>query len=218
MKFLEKKLENWKIAWNQKKDIPSYYPFVMTDNEKELLKKYLTKSNRYLEFGLGGSTIFALIHTQIPVISIDTNIPWIDFMKKYKIVSQNLGNRLEIFHFDIGPTKSWGFPVDETHKEKFPDFSSKIFELISADDFDMILIDGRFRVACALQVILKRYHNPQNLRILIHDYSFREEYKLVEKYLEVIENQDSLFVFKIRSDIEIDEVQKEYDRFKYIAD
>lgn len=202
---------------NQKRKIPKEYPFVMYPEEKVLLKKYLSQSNDYLEFGTGGSTLFSLINSNVNITSIDTNKPWISFIKKYRIIRNNLGKRLNIHFVDIGPTKYWGYPVNEDSREKFPDFSSKIFQINPEQNYDLALIDGRFRVACTMQVILNCRKN-ENLKILIHDYSLREEYKIVEKFLDVLEKEKTLFVFRIKENVNPEEVAEYYEKYKYIAD
>lgn len=214
MKKLKEKLVT---IWNQQLSIPQKYPFVMYEEEKNLLKKYLQPTKKYLEFGLGGSTIFALIESRVDVISIDTNIGWIDFIKKYKIIRNNLNNRLEINYVDIGPTKSWGFPVNDESKNKFPDFSSKIFEKVNLNETDLVLVDARFRVACVLQTILNGRTNP-NLKILVHDYSIREDYKVIEEFLDIVESTRTLYVFSIKNDVDLEKVEALYEKYKYNPD
>lgn len=124
--MIKKYLEKLRTARNQKMEIPQEYPFVMFEEEKQLLKKYLLQTKNYLEFGTGGSTLFALINSEVNITSVDTNIGWITFIKKYRIIRNNLEKRLKIFFVDIGPTKQWGYPVDDREQAKFPDFSSKI--------------------------------------------------------------------------------------------
>ena len=84
--MIKKLRERISVFINQRKEIPSEYPFIMFDEEKELLKKIIRNSRNYLEFGTGGSTIFTLINSETFVTSIDTNKPWISFIKKYKII------------------------------------------------------------------------------------------------------------------------------------
>lgn len=218
MKFLSRQNHKIKIWWNQQLKTPTYYPFVMEDSEKNLLKKYISASRNYLEFGLGGSTIYSLLNSNAKIISIDTNVPWIDFMKAFKVISINLKDRLKIEYINIGPTKNWGFPIDESQAELFPDFSSKPFTFYDANEFDTILVDGRFRVACVLSSIIHRTQNKHELRILIHDYSFREEYKIVEKYLNIVESAKSLFVFRIKDTYDEAQLLKDYNHYKFIAD
>ena len=102
--MIKKILEKIKTSVNQRKEIPSEYPFVMYPEEKELLMKIIKKSKNYLEFGTGGSTIFTLINSNTHVTSVDTNEPWISFIKKYKIIKNNLSKKLDIHFIDIGPT------------------------------------------------------------------------------------------------------------------
>ena len=215
--MIKKILDKVKVFQNQQMKVPKDYPFVMFDEEKELLKKELQNAEHYLEFGTGGSTLFSLINSNVKIDSVDTNEPWIKFIKKYKIVQDNFGNRLRIHFIDIGPTKHWGYPVNDNANEKFPDFSSKIFEVTDPSQYDLILVDGRFRVACALQSIINCHQN-ENLRILIHDYSLRKEYTVVEKFLDIVETQKTLFVFKVKDGVNINEVKKEYEKYKFITE
>jgi len=215
--MIKKYVNYLKTLRNQRKDIPEDYPFVMYPEEKILLQKYLLSAKNYLEFGTGGSTIFSLIHSTVQIISVDTNMPWISFIKKYKIIRNNLGKRLRIHFVDIGATKNWGFPVNLDSKEKFPAFSKEIFTKINPKEIDLILIDGRFRVACTLQAILNCREN-KDLKILIHDYSLREDYKIVEEFLDILEKEKTLFVFKINENADDEEVAELYEKYKYIAD
>lgn len=215
--MLGKLLYQIKNYQNQRKHVPDDYPFIMYPEEKILLKKHLENASNFLEFGLGGSTIFSLIHSKVNIISVDTNQKWIGFMKKYKIIKNHIGKRLKIHFIDIGPTKQWGYPVDNSQEERFPDFSAKIFSLEDPAKFDLILIDGRFRVACTLQSIL-HCHQNKNLKILIHDYSLRNQYQEVEKYLNLIEKTKTLYCFQVKTDLNIEALQESYLKYQYIQD
>lgn len=197
--------------------IPKDYPFVMFEEEKGLLKKNLQNSNNHLEFGTGGSTIYTLINSDANIVSVDTNQNWLSFMKGYRIIEENIGKRLQIHFVDIGPTKNWGFPVDESHREKFPDFSAEIFAKSDASQYDTILIDGRFRVACTLMAIY-HCHANRNLTIMIHDYSLRKDYEIVEDFLDITETAKTLFCFQIKKDVDLSKVLSCYEKYKFIAD
>lgn len=214
---MNKILKRIKIYLNQKKSIPSSYPFVMYDEEKELFKRYISNSKNYLEFGLGGSTIFTLINSKEKITSVDTNIEWINFVEKYKIIKQSIPHRLKIVHINIGPTKSWGFPVNDDHQDKFEDFSKKIFEMHKDEKYDFILVDGRFRVACALQAIINQLDNDE-LFIGVHDYSIRTEYSILEKFMDIVEFSKTLYVFKIKPQLDVNELQEVYEQYKLVAE
>lgn len=201
------------MYWDQQRDSPEYYDFIMTEKEKDLLKKVIITSKNYLEFGTGGSTIFTLENSSADIVSVDTHQLWLDHMKKYRIISKNLGKRLELIKVDIGPTKNWGFPINTENRCSFPDFSSAVF-LNNSTSFDTVLIDGRFRVACTLKSIL-HLQSVNGLRILIHDYSFRSAYHIVEEFLHVVESADSLFVFGIKKNVDLDKIKNLYEYYKY---
>jgi len=192
-----------------------FYSFIMSPKEKALFDKKVKNSRYYLEFGMGGSTFRVLQKSDAKVYSIDSSTEWISLMQEYRqIRSMEKKGRLSLFHVDIGPTREWGRPVGDSNMEKFPDYSSKIFNLIDKEAVDTILIDGRFRVACTLRTILECYQN-KNLQIIIHDFWNREEYHVVLKYIDSIEKADSLGVFKIKNNIDLKAISEEYDLYKY---
>ena len=60
---------------------------------------------------------------------------------------------------------------------------------------DLVLIDGRFRVACALTTI-KYLTNKVDFEILVDDYGDRPEYREIEKYVQLTSMQGRMAVFK----------------------
>ena len=83
---------------------------------------------------------------------------------------------------DIGPTAEWGNPTDRTCSAQWPAYPSTVWKrYCDTQEYpDLILIDGRFRVACFLTtLIMARSGNT----ILFDDYYDRPHYHLVEKYL-----------------------------------
>ena len=192
-----------------------FYSFIMSSNEKKLFDKRIKNSHVYLEFGMGGSTFRVLQKSSARVYALDSSSEWISLMREYRqIRKMEKKERLSLFHVDIGPLKGWGRPIDNSHKEKFPNYSSDIFNLIKKDCIDTVLIDGRFRVACALKTIIECYQN-KNLQIIIHDFWNREEYHILLIYLDSIEQADSLGVFKIKDNIDLDAVVEKYELYKY---
>ncbi|WP_288764181.1 hypothetical protein [uncultured Weeksella sp.] len=218
IKSSTKKLKDSILTYiNQRRDIPNQYPFIMHEDEKELLKKYIKNTQNYLEFGLGGSTIFTLLNSKAKIISVDTNESWIASMMKYKIIRKNIPSRLEILFVNIGETKFWGYPVSNEKKHTFERFSKEVYEKYPDNLYDFVLVDGRFRVACVLQTIISQINNKKII-IAVHDYSFRKEYQIIEQFLEIKEKANSLYIFEMKENIDIDLVNKLYDEYKEIAD
>ncbi|MFP4370565.1 MAG: hypothetical protein ACLFR2_13390, partial [Candidatus Kapaibacterium sp.] len=158
--------------------------------------------------------IRTLIKSKANIYTIDTSVGWIKRIKKYTIIKKNLNSRIFIYHVDVGPTIHWGFPAGEEFREKFPGYSSEIFTKVNKKNIDTVLIDGRFRVACTLNTILELHEN-EKLKIMIHDFWDREKYHIVLKYLDVIDSAERLGVFKIKNQVNLDLVRKDYEKYKY---
>ena len=147
----------------------------MDEREVEMISKYLTPETVVLEYGCGGSTQFFSERVR-EVVSIEHNKEWAD-----KVKEQNLSN---VSFFYTPPNfEHDGFePAQEGQFQDYVDTPRKK----SDQKFDVVLIDGRARVACALEVysLLK----PEGV-LFFHDFYNRERYyekELFEKY-EIIE-------------------------------
>jgi hypothetical protein len=211
------KTEIKKIIAEIDKTLPKamFYSFIMSPKEKKLFDKRIKNSKEYLEFGMGGSTFRVLQKSKANVYSIDSSSDWISLMREYRqIRKMERKKRLSLFHVNIGPTRAWGRPIDNSHKEKFPNYSSHIFNLVDKEVIDTILIDGRFRVACALKTILE-CHKNKKLQIIIHDFWNREEYHVLLKYFDIIDQAESLGVFMIKKSIDLNAIVEEYELYKY---
>ena len=123
-----------------------------------------------------------------------------------------VSNRISLFHVNIGPVLSYGKPTSKNHVG-FAHYSGAIG--ILTEPFDLVLVDGRFRVACFLKVVrqyvTKQWKTPY---ILFHDYLNRiggrywkshlrlqKMYNpdIVEKYAERRQNASTLVAFTIRA-------------------
>lgn len=134
-------------------------------------------------------------------------------MRKYVILRYFENKRLYIFPVNIGPTREWGYPELNNDKNLFEAYSSSIFESIDRKSIDLALVDGRFRVACTLKIILSCHEN-KHLKILIHDFWNREHYHVVLKYLDVVKKADTIGLFTINNDVDIKSVQNDYEVYK----
>ncbi|MWL75401.1 hypothetical protein GQM09_34035, partial [Escherichia coli] len=86
--------------------------------------------------------------------------------------------------------------------------------------FDLILVDGRFRVACTLNAIrqtLAQQKNIDDTVIFIHDFWNRPDYHPVLTFLDVQEKVESAGAFKIKPEIDVEELMKMLDKYQYVA-
>ena len=172
----------------------------MSDREKVLFKKYVSKSVHYAEFGSGGSTLYVDKQPNIlSCISVESDPAFAD-----KIRSEC--KKSSVCHADIGAVSGWGYPADTTPSDKWLNYSK-----YDVGTPDTILIDGRFRVACILQSCLTH----PNAVLMIHDFTNRPEYHCVLPYLNIIEVADTLVVATIQLN---DSIHELYERYKFITD
>lgn len=192
---------------------PLFYPFVMTQKEKVVFDGAINKSHHYLEFGLGGSTLRAIQKSKAKIYTVESSLAWTRQMRKYLILKYMENKRLKIFHVDIGPKREWGYPKPNNDQNRFEAYSSNIFDSINCKSIDLVLIDGRFRVACTLKTIMSCCDND-NLKIMIHDFWNREHYHILLNYLDVERKADKMGLFDIKKNIDMESVKKDYEIYK----
>lgn len=192
---------------------PLFYPFIMSKDEKAIFDEAIKESRHYLEFGLGGSSLRTIQKSKAMIYTVESRPEWINYMRKYLAVRNHENKRLNIFSVNIGPTCEWGYPKPDNPQELFEAYSSSIFDSVDKKSIDLAFIDGRFRVACTLKLILECHEN-HNLKILIHDFWNREQYHIVLKYLNTVNKADTIGLFSIKKDADIESVKIDYEAYK----
>ncbi|MGD0721558.1 MAG: hypothetical protein ABR970_11010, partial [Roseiarcus sp.] len=168
----------------------------MNDGEQALFAKHLGKARSFVEFGCGGSTVFAASHVNGPVISLDSSKEWIDQVAA--ACAKQVGRpQPKLFVVDIGPIGEWGRPVDDRFRERWPLYALTMWQAKAAADADLFLIDGRFRVSCFMETLLRC--RPEAV-VLIHDFPERKSYHVVREFADEIASCSALYAFQRRSD------------------
>lgn len=173
----------------------------MSDREKNLFISYLQKKEgMYFEFGSGGSTVMAANVSTLKIISVENDEKWIQ-----KVLEKV--NNVKIIYINIGAVGNWGFPIDNSGISNYPKYSSAI------DGYrpDIVLIDGRFRVACIAKAILNLNENGF---IIVHDFWNRIYYHDVLEFLDVVDSADTLSIFKIKDNISFEKVEFLWEKYK----
>jgi len=165
-------------------------PF-LSDNDKKMFYKYLNNANVYFEYGSGGSTYQASIRNNIKTIySVESDIMW---QKKLSRIITNSNINYIYNEMDTVPN-TWGYPGKNATDIQKINYSNQITKLSKKeqDSIDLVLIDGRFRVACCLKCydIIK-----DNFLIAFDDFLNRPFYQVVLEYFDIIEKtQDNKMV------------------------
>jgi hypothetical protein len=185
----------------------------MTAAELNILHGHIDTATQFLEFGAGASTLYAAsVPTIQQIDSVESSAGFVDDnLKPHPVISQALSaGRLSFHIIDIGKTFHWGYPASFCKKHLWPDYSFRIFRQKS--DHDLVLIDGRFRVACTLNTILNA---PEHCKILIHDFWNRPQYHIVLDFLDTHAQVDTLGVFTKRQGIDARQVKSLIEKYKY---
>jgi hypothetical protein len=183
----------------------------MSNNEQALFLSFLRCSRRYLEFGSGGSTFAAALAVTEAVISVDSSKDWLQIVEdacKYA----NVKAQPRLLHVDIGELKDWGYPKNDLRRADWPSYHSLVWELEGSKQADFYLVDGRFRVACFLQII-SRMQRP--VPIAVHDFADRPHYHVILQFGDEIARVESMSVFMRKPYVDFGAVRNVMSEYQY---
>ena len=206
---------------------------MMWPDEFEFVSKTLATLNptNYLEWGSGKSTswypLFAA-HTYV----IENYPPWCKKVQGYPIVKKLIATGRMTFRC-LEPkrkdgsdlqTKKLGIPGTALDVEALDVYVHEV-SLLGVERFDAVLVDGRFRVACALRLL--EYLGEGSI-LIMHDFWFRAVegftarayrngpklpgYNIVLKYYDCIGRTRSIAILKKKKTLPADwrEIYKSY--------
>ena len=178
---------------------PGNVPF-MPDEDVDLFKKEIAKANHYVEFGSGGSPVYAS-RLNVYTISVENDRFYADTVAK-----QLQGHNVRQIVRGMGIAGEWGMPVFPSAR-KARSYVTAPWEEDSFPQF--ILVDGRYRVACALESARRAHLAGASATLMLDDYTVRPFYHEIEKHLGVPQIGERAAIFRIgnqkitESDIEI---------------
>ena len=205
--LLKKELENKNLSEvNKKRTFEKRYPLPKEIKCQEHLKSgglidmmaftsFLTKDTIFFEFASGCSTQIAKYYTK-KTYAVEGNKKWYD-------IGVNNGLKDNLLFKDLkcdgtGPLLSW--PGNKSSIEDWKNFIQAYKEEYNAD---VIFIDGRFRVACALDV----FNKIKNDTVLLLHECQRKQYAEIENYYDKLYKWKNLCLFKKKTSIK--EIQKD---------
>jgi hypothetical protein len=146
-----------------------------------------------LEYGSGGSTLLAAENARAKVFSVESDAAWVEKMRGW-FASHPAKAQLVLHHADIGPTKDWGMPANHRHVRQWAGYPNSVWDLPGFVQPDTVLIDGRFRLACFLTVLLR---STAPVTVLWDDYTDRPAYHQAEKLLKPARFHGRMAVFEL---------------------
>ncbi|WP_338430022.1 exostosin domain-containing protein [Synechococcus elongatus] len=167
----------------------------MSPSEINFFYQIIQETSSLLEFGAGGSTLFTLENSNATVTSIEGDPRVVDSLvsssKIQKFISQN---RYQILYIDMDEVSGWSYPKNTKNMEKWLQYHQGVWKNLS-NSIDLILIDGRFRVACAISSFLK-ISSQSTGKVLLHDFWEREHYAEILELYQIVDYADSLVLLE----------------------
>ncbi len=173
----------------------------------------LATSRCYLEYGSGGSTVFANNVARVKsIISIETDRAWAENV--VKSLDKN-GCRVLLSFCDLGDVGDWGTPKSRERMENFWRYSTGPWDAARQHDLvpDTVLVDGRFRVASFLFSLLSA---RTGTTILFDDYLERPEYHVAEKFCRIESMHGRMALFRAGNGYSLPELVSAIARFSVI--
>lgn len=171
----------------------------MTDEELECFRKWIPKGKAALEFGMGGSTRFFFENGIARLDSVESDPAWVKAMVHDPFLAFFIRKKRLFLHYaDIGPVREHGIPRTAPHPAWLA-YHQSIWQSIDTNILKLILIDGRFRLACACQALLRC---PQHPPLLIHDFSCRPEYHAILEFTDVLDSAGTTMVLRQKQDVD----------------
>jgi hypothetical protein len=166
----------------------------MSEAEISCYAGLLDGARSVVEFGAGGSTLYALLRGVPRIVSVESHPGWIERLRSNaEIMAAVKEERLTLIHADVGPVTRYGAPADASKTHKWSGYPLAPWK--SCNQPDLVLIDGRFRVACIAQAVV---HCSRSSFIAVHDFWTRPGYHEALGVLEWVSSVDSLGVFRPR--------------------
>lgn len=174
---------------------PSFEPEAL-----QFFRSIIRKSNVYVEYGSGGSTIEAAKHVET-LVSVES-----DPVFRRAVERQIPADSKAEIHFlnpYVGVTAHWGTPVfgrpTPSRVKRWMNYPRAPWQVLKETP-DTILVDGRMRVACTLESLL---HIGWDTVIMVDDYE-RHEYRVIEGFADLINMHDNMAEFRKKSDFDSD--------------
>ena len=183
----------------------------LSANDMKMFYKYLDKATVYFEYGSGGSTYQANLRPNIQKIyTVESDKTWMN-----KLNSSINNTKITYIYNEMGTKpRTWGYPNKKCEKSKLANYSENIRNLSVEErsKIDLVMIDGRFRVACCLkcfEVI------NDDCFIAFDDFLNRKNYHVVLNYYDIIEKTEDkrMVILQKKKNISMptDKIVKKYE-------
>jgi hypothetical protein len=168
-------------------------------------RKALAGARIYLEYGAGGSTVLASRFVQ-KLFTVESDARYLRAVER-KVHASGPVSENHFLHANIGMTEFWGKPAFTNHSagrlrrwSRYPQLPWELLEA-AGEVPDLILIDGRFRVACMLESLI--HLKDQSALIFFDDYFHRKPYAIVERFADIVDRCGPMALFRKKAAMDL---------------
>jgi hypothetical protein len=175
----------------------------MTEAGLRHFRSVLAESKCYAEYGSGGSTRLAAKMGIPQIYSVESDVAFARAVKSYVRRDNKANSKFELVVPPVGETGSFGYPTGTKHCSKWWRYPVEIWNVMDAAGAtpDLVLVDGRFRVASFLVSLLR---SQPGTRILFDDFGNRlDKYGVVERVVKPSSMHERLAHFDVPSQFDV---------------
>lgn len=181
---------------------------LLFDGDSALFEEAAAGVKTYFEYGVGLSTVWIDQNTDASIVGVDTSVEWRD-----KVAAKVSNERHHLKFIDVGPLGGWGMPLGFSARQNFSVYVDGPWS--EGTDADLVLIDGRFRISCFLNSLVR---GAAGTKIIFDDYCDRPAYHVVEEFLEPETRTDRQALFVIPEKVDTQKISSARDAFLMVRE
>ncbi len=153
----------------------------MPPAETDLVAQVFEGAEVILEYGSGGTTILAAEEAGKHVTAVESHRAQVRRMRRwFRENPPAMDTTVDVIWVNIGKTEESGRPVVDS---KWPRYANYPLGIWRRDGFrhpDAVLVNGRFRIGCALATA---FNITRPVTLLFDDYAAHKGYRQLETFL-----------------------------------
>jgi hypothetical protein len=148
----------------------------------------LSRVDSYVEYGSGGSTVLAAA-LAVPFATCDSDKRFLSAVERKIQLLGYASPRQQIFRYaGVGPVTYWGTPLVAKPRSQrrimmFRQYSALPCSPEWLKGEVLVLVDGRFRVACALKAAKALSLGGLRYSVVVDDYATNDSYNVLERHI-----------------------------------
>jgi hypothetical protein len=163
-------------------------------------REVLSRTSCYLEYGAGASTVLAWQAADV-VVAVESDARMLTAVRRALSGVSRQPRLSQLIEVDTGITREWGTPLftrpTPARLARWENYARAPWPFLMRHAIvpDTILVDGRFRVACALES-LRNLDVASPCLLLIDDFGDRPHYGAVEEFADLVSMHGRMAVFR----------------------